>query len=72
MTDHPFIPLDHQRLTPEETRRRAGAFFELMDRRRSVRDFSDEPVPRELIETAIRSAEEKRTLPLVDTSNDQP
>jgi nitroreductase len=27
-----------------------------MDRRRSVRDFSSDPVPRELVETAIRTA----------------
>ncbi len=56
MTQYPFISLDHQRYTPGETGRRAGDFFELMDRRRSVREFSDEPVPRELIETAIRTA----------------
>lgn len=35
---------------------RAEAFFELMDRRRSVRDFSDRPVSRSLIEHAIRTA----------------
>ena len=29
-------------------------------------------IGQQIIETAIRSAEEKRTLPLVDTSNDQP
>jgi len=56
VTDHPFIPLDHQRFESAETRRRAAAFFEQMNRRRSVRDFSAEPVPRELIETAIRTA----------------
>ena len=56
MTEHRFIPLDHERFAPDETRRRAGDFFQLMDRRRSVRDFSDEPVPRGLIETAIRTA----------------
>ena len=56
MTEYPFIPLEPERFAPEETRRRAGDFFELMDRRRSVRDFSDEPVPRALIETAIRTA----------------
>ena len=56
MTDYPFIPLTHQRFELEETRRRAEDFYRLMDRRRSVRDFSDEPVPRELIETAIRTA----------------
>ncbi len=35
---------------------RARVFFELMNQRRSVRFFSDEPVPRECIETAIRAA----------------
>jgi nitroreductase len=35
---------------------RAEAFYALMDRRRSVRDFSDRPVPRELIERAIQTA----------------
>jgi nitroreductase len=34
----------------------ARAFFELMDARRSVRHFSDDPVPRELVELAIRTA----------------
>ncbi len=56
MTDYPFIPLDHRRFKADETRRRADAFYELMNRRRSVRDFTAEPVPRELIETAIRTA----------------
>ncbi len=56
MSEYPFIPLDHRRLPPEETWRRADTFFELMDRRRSVREFSGEPVPRELVETAIRTA----------------
>ncbi len=56
MSDHPFIPLQHERFDPEETKRRAEAFYELLDRRRSVRHFTDEPVPRELIETAIRTA----------------
>jgi nitroreductase len=35
---------------------RARAFLELMDQRRSVRHFSADPVPRKLIETAIRTA----------------
>ncbi len=56
MTKYPFIPLAHERFGSEETNRRADSFYELMDRRRSVRHFSDEPVPRELIETAIRTA----------------
>ena len=35
---------------------RAEDFHARMDARRSVREFSDEPVPRELIELAIRTA----------------
>ena len=35
---------------------RAEAFYELMDQRRSIRFFSDEPVPRHLIERAIQTA----------------
>ncbi len=37
-------------------RRRAEAFRAAMDRRRSVREFAADPVPRELIELAIRTA----------------
>ena len=37
-------------------RRRALDFHAVMDRRRSVRAFSPDPVPRELIEIAIRTA----------------
>lgn len=35
---------------------RARAIFEEANRRRSVRDFSDEPIPQEAIEWAIRTA----------------
>lgn len=35
---------------------RARSFYRELDQRRSVRDFSSDPVPRELIEIAIRSA----------------
>lgn len=56
MTDHPFIPYRPRRLGAEEMRRRAEAFYEQLDGRRSVRYFSADPVPRHLIETAIRSA----------------
>jgi nitroreductase len=36
--------------------RRARAYYEEMDRRRTTRHFSTDPVPRELIELAIRTA----------------
>ena len=50
------LPLDFTRLDPEEARRRSREFLELMRERRSVRNFSTEPVDRELIENAIRTA----------------
>jgi nitroreductase len=37
-------------------RERVQAFYENIDRRRTVREFSDRPVPRDIIETAIRAA----------------
>jgi hypothetical protein len=42
------LPLEFDRLPEAEMRKRSAEFLELMLRRRSVRQFSDEPVPREL------------------------
>lgn len=56
MKPYPFIPYRPERLPEEEMLRRARAFYQEMDRRRSVRFFSPEPVPRELVELAIRTA----------------
>lgn len=56
MTQAGFLPLDFQRHPEVEMRDRARAFYEEMRRRRSVRHFSPEPVPRELIELAILTA----------------
>ncbi len=53
---HPFVSLQWSEYPPDEMRGRARRFYEEMDRRRSVRDFSDRPVPRELIELAIATA----------------
>jgi nitroreductase len=41
---------------PEEMVDRARAFYETIRRRRTVRDFSDRPVPREVIEYALMAA----------------
>ena len=56
MTDHPFSPYRPQSITHAEGARNGEAFEALMDTRRSVRFFSDRPVPRSMIETAIRTA----------------
>ncbi len=51
-----LIPLPFERLEVEQMRARAQAFHERADRRRSVRFFSDEPIPLDVVRTAIRSA----------------
>jgi nitroreductase len=53
---HPFVPYRPARLPPDEALGRGRAFLQTMEARRSVRHFSDEPVPREAIELAIRTA----------------
>ncbi len=51
------IPLpDRVEMTDDQMRRRARAFHDKMRRRHSVRDYSDRPVPRQVIETCIRAA----------------
>lgn len=52
----PFIPLVHERRTVDDSVARGRAFFDEMNRRRTTRHFSTEPVPREMIELAIRTA----------------
>lgn len=56
MADAPFIPLEFRRLGEDEMRARAAAFAAEADRRRSVRSFSPEPVPVEVLEDCIRAA----------------
>lgn len=49
-------PLDFQRLSIDESLARAQAFAARAARRRTVRDFSPEPVPQALIETCLAAA----------------
>ena len=57
MTEPVEVPLDTYRELPvDRMRRRAAEFLEEMKRRRSVRRFSDRPVPREIIEDCLRAA----------------
>jgi nitroreductase len=51
-----FVPLDFQPLSVEEQTRCAEEFYQTLRRRRTVREFSGDPVPFELIEQAIRAA----------------
>lgn len=51
------VPLTgYVRLTDAEMTARLNAFQEHMANRRTIRDFADTPVPRSLIETAIKTA----------------
>ena len=50
------IPLDFTLLEESEMFDRAKTLNELLQKRRSVRDYSDKPVPRELIEQCLLAA----------------
>lgn len=57
MASPTFIPLPAYREYPvEEMKRRAAAFYADIRRRRTVREFSDRPVPFEVIRDCLRSA----------------
>ncbi len=56
VAEHPFDRLDFRRYSSAEMAGRADDLHQLMDRRRSVRMLSDEPVPVGLIEAAVRTA----------------
>ncbi len=50
------VPLTFDRLPADEQRRRAREFLERVGTRRSVRHYSSEPVPDEIIDAAIAAA----------------
>ena len=49
-------PLNHVRLSPADMAQAARTFADRMSARRSVREFSSDPVPDGVIESAIRAA----------------
>ncbi|RCH76643.1 MAG: nitroreductase family protein [Candidatus Poseidoniales archaeon] len=51
-----FITLEFVELLSDEMSSRADKFYEMMDKRRTTRHFSDRDVPRKLIERAIQTA----------------
>lgn len=56
MRDHEARPYSPERLTDQESIARARAMRDRLKQRRTCRYFSDEPVPREVIEAAIEAA----------------
>ncbi len=51
-----FLPLQFARLEPVERRRSSAEFLASLSTRRTVRDFSGDPVPFDLVRNAIRVA----------------
>lgn len=49
-------PLDYLELTPEQMLLESREFYQNIQRRRTVRDFSDRPVEMEIIQNAVRAA----------------
>ena len=60
------IPYRPTQYPPQEMVRRSLEFYKEMNERRSVRFFSDRPVPREVLENAIRTAGENSQLSFVN------
>ena len=57
MSDYPTVPLREYREYPvEEMRARVIALYESLRTRRTVREFSGRPVPRDIIDTALKVA----------------
>lgn len=56
MLEPVYQPLRFEELQPDDMLRRSQHFLALMARRRTVRDYSDRPVPRAIIENAVRTA----------------
>jgi nitroreductase len=56
MIPYPFQALEFERLEPESQLETSRALLERLAKRRTVREFSTDPVPFELIANAIRAA----------------
>lgn len=56
MSSHDTLPYALERLSDADARARAEALADRLKQRRTCRDFTDAPVPREIIEAAITAA----------------
>ena len=57
MSTYPTVPLkDYREYPVEEMRSRLEEFYTEVNRRRTLREFSARPVPRDIIETALKAA----------------
>jgi len=57
LSKYKFVPYsEYKRFSTEETKRRSKKFLQEMKYRRTVREFSDQPVSREVIENCLQVA----------------
>lgn len=56
MTTWPFEALAFEEKSPETMLEASRDFYREIKKRRTVREFSDRPVPREIVENAVRAA----------------
>jgi len=56
MNSDNFIPYEGVSYSPEETAKRSQAYYEYMDKRRTVREFSDKPIDKKIIENILMTA----------------
>lgn len=53
---YPFVSYSHETYPEEEMLFRSKVFYDWMNKRRTVRDFSDQSIPREVIENLVLTA----------------
>ena len=53
---YPFVSYSKETFSAEEMTKRSNDFYKWMDKRRTTRDFSDKPVPKEVIEKIVLAA----------------
>ncbi len=53
---YPFMAYEKESFLPAEMTKRSLEFYKWIDQRRTVRDFSDKPVPKETIENILMAA----------------
>lgn len=53
---YPYVSYTQAKFTPEECLQKSEEFFQLLSKRRTVREFSRKPIPIELIRNLIKTA----------------
>ncbi len=53
---YPYVTYTHERYSPEQMLKRSASFYDWLDKRRSVRSISNEPVAETVIQNIVLSA----------------